>query len=521
MHHRSLCRRSSHSIPPAFLVLLLGALLGSVALTRPASAQTVACLDLDQNGYCDDTGALIVDNAFAVPTAPTCASDADCADGSFCYQVACACWDGDGDGLCDSGDSGEVTKGGGTTPKPRMLPGSESVLPDVECPGDGFSYLGQCACLDADNDGVCDTDDASETSLAATAAVGPSPEDVATFESERSLLAPDAVNEIIANPEILWSETATTASSPTLHPKFGVILEATLEYDAAVQQAIVDAHLGFTRLHGYWRFIELVQGGCSLPNPTVQQCDWRKLDQNVNDAVNRGLGIYIGIGFWPPAWANNSAGCNIFADRCTANPPTNPLDFKNFVKALVNRYKNRVGYFAIWNEPDFPEFWNGDYTRYVKEILIPGADSVHAAFPAGQVIGPEISTSNTKLQIALSMACAKLDIISVHLFRDTPDQDINKLKNEYIPSIRRWCGTKPLWVTAFGWDSAKVPQATQAQYLKDTFVKLNAISDVKKIIFYDMVDGGVAKFGLLKTPAEGFARKPSFTSIEAYLRSIP
>jgi len=520
MHHRSSHRRSLHSVPPAFLATLFVVLLGSVALTRPASAQA-ACLDLDENGYCDDTGALIVDNAVVLP-APSCTSDADCAEDSFCDRVACACWDGDGDGLCDPGDAGEgdVTQDGGPIRKPPTLPDDESGPPDVECPGNGFSYQGQCACLDANSDGVCDTDDTSETTLSAIDAVGPSLEDVAAFESDRSLLAPDAVNETVANPDVLWSENAA-ASFPTLHPKFGVILEATLNYDAPVQQAIVDAHLGFARLHGYWRFIELVKGGCSLQNPTVLQCDWRKLDQNVTDASNRGLGIYIGIGFWPPAWANNSTGCRIFADRCTANPPTNPVDFKNFVKALVSRYKNRVGYYAIWNEPDFPEFWNGDYTKYVKEILIPGAESVHAAFPAGKVIGPEISASNVKLQIALSMACAKLDVISVHLFRDTPDQDINKLKNEYLPSIRQWCPNKPLWVTAFGWDSDKVTQATQAQYLKDTFVKLNAIPDVKKIIFYGMVDGGLAKFGLLKTRTENFARKPSFTSIEAYLRSIP
>src|SRR5262249_33249160 len=133
MHHRTSHRHLLHNVLPAFLFIFCAVLLGSVALPRPVSAQAFACLDLDMNGYCDDTGALIVDNAQGTQPAPSCTSDADCSvENSFCYQqVACACWDTDHDGVCDSADSGD-TKGGGGVWKPRIPPGGSA--PDVECP---------------------------------------------------------------------------------------------------------------------------------------------------------------------------------------------------------------------------------------------------------------------------------------------------------------------------------------------------------------------------------------------------
>ncbi|HEY0160021.1 MAG TPA: glycosyl hydrolase [Thermoanaerobaculia bacterium] len=310
-------------------------------------------------------------------------------------------------------------------------------------------------------------------------------------------------------------------------PKFGVIIDGTTSYYPAAYPEVVNAHLGWVRLHAFWRFIELVNGGCSLPSPTAQQCNWGFLDQNVNDAYNRGRQIYIGMGFFPPQWANGTEGrtCNIHVDSCAGNPPTDLTYYPNFVKAVVNRYKDRVQHYAIWNEPDLSANWNSTTSRFVSEILIPGADAVRAASSTAKVIGGEVADNHTMLGNMLwGGACAKLDYVAVHLFRYDVTKNVNHLQNDYIPAINQQCGsTKPVWVTAFGFPLDKLPAssdplALQAQMLRDQFAALDAIPRVGRIIFYNMVDTSNPgqQTGLLTS---SFARKPSFYAIEQYLPS--
>jgi len=330
---------------------------------------------------------------------------------------------------------------------------------------------------------------------------------------------------------VLLGLVTVPASAQVANPKFGVIIDGSTSYYAPAYPEVVNAHLGWVRLHAFWRFIELQNGGCSLPNPTPSQCNWSALDQNVNDAFNRGRQIYIGMGFFSPPWANGTQNqnCQIHINNCAGNPPTDLTYFPNFVKAVVNRYKSKVQYYAIWNEPDLSPNWNSTTTRFVNEILIPGADAVRAASPTAKVIGGEVADSHTMLgNILWGGACAKLDIVAVHLFRYNVTQNTNHLQSDYIPAINQQCGpTKPVWVTAFGFPPDKIPAspnplALQAQMLRDQFVALNAIARVQRIIFYNMVDinsAGGGETGLLKDQANGFARKPAFYAVEQYLPS--
>jgi hypothetical protein len=330
-----------------------------------------------------------------------------------------------------------------------------------------------------------------------------------------------------------------SGQTPASNAKFGVIIEGTNSYHAPAYPEVVNAHLGWVRLHGFWRFIEKSYvldangqriGGCSLPAPTLAQCDWRNLDSNVNDAVNRGRSVYIGMGFWAPQWANGTEGqvCAIHADDCAGNPPLQTRYWTDFVKALVNRYKNRVQYYALWNEPDYNSFWNDSAANFVEKIIKPGADAVRAVYPAAKVIGGEISDSNAMLlNVLTGGGCAKLDIVAVHLFKYNVDNNTNHLLSHYIPTIDAQCGnTKPVWVTAFGFPTSRIatpvgtdPLVYQATLYKEQFAKLDAIPRVQKIIFFTMVDnandpGGPA---ILRDAANNYARKPSFYAVEQYL----
>lgn len=54
-------------------------------------------------------------------------------------------------------------------------------------------------------------------------------------------------------------------------------------------------------------------------------------------------------------------------------PPDNLDDFANFAKETVSRYKNRIKYWEIWNEPDSNFYWSpqDDMKTYAKLLKKP------------------------------------------------------------------------------------------------------------------------------------------------------
>lgn len=309
------------------------------------------------------------------------------------------------------------------------------------------------------------------------------------------------------------AEDGSELTATALKAKFGVIIPATNEYHSVSVPRAAEAHLGWVRFHAFWRWME----------PKKGVFDFTAMDKYVADAVANKLGIYIGMGFFPPQWANGTEGqdCPVFSSSCASLPPKNPSDYTRFVTAVVNRYKDRVSYFAIWNEPDYKGFWNAPFSQYVDDILVPGAKAVKLAAPTAKVIGPEIFDSTSKLDTALAAACAHLDVIAVHLFRDTVDKNLNHLAGE-LPTIQARCPGKPVWVTAFGARSSELGEAGQATRLVDMFTRLNAVPQVKRIIFYTMVDQeGELKQGILGSPTEGYRKKPAYLAIQDYLARLP
>ncbi len=180
------------------------------------------------------------------------------------------------------------------------------------------------------------------------------------------------------------------------------------------------------------------------------------------------------IGPFIPPWAAGQSGdCREWSGECSTLPSDKGkfrADWTHFVRTVVNRYKDRVRHFGIWNEPDLRIFFTHQSPTlqlFVDNILKPGADAVRKADPLAKVVGPDISSSAGKLNFLLNRACDKLDIISVHLYTgSTYQQRVHHLKNQYRPKIVQQCGrTKPIWVTEGGFDSNDFGELDQGQQI--------------------------------------------------------
>ena len=94
---------------------------------------------------------------------------------------------------------------------------------------------------------------------------------------------------------------------------------------------------------------------------------WEKYDRIVDLASEHGLEVIARLDN-PPAWsrADGDAGG-------TLAPPDDFDDFGDFVHTIVSRYKGKVKYYQIWNEPNIYPEWGEqpvDAEGYVRLLQI-------------------------------------------------------------------------------------------------------------------------------------------------------
>ncbi|HTO77374.1 MAG TPA: IPT/TIG domain-containing protein [Thermoanaerobaculia bacterium] len=231
------------------------------------------------------------------------------------------------------------------------------------------------------------------------------------------------------------------------------------------------AHIGWARISAYWRDIQAT----SDPNPANWQ--WAAIDANVNDARTNGQQVLL-ILSGSPAWATpgqpNANG---------AYPPTNIALWQTFVDGVSQHMVGRVAAYEIWNEPDLsgnPTFgvgWDRDLTQaptYV-DYFVAAARLIHANAPGTLAVGPVLSGANNSAITTIfnqfenttyndGTASSFLDVLSAHADAGSSDSitDAATLLASVLVKRNASNGTKPIWITEFGWPSSSIGQSGQS-----------------------------------------------------------
>ncbi len=185
----------------------------------------------------------------------------------------------------------------------------------------------------------------------------------------------------------------TPAAHSGVNP-FGVNVFLEQEPDPAVREQVVQmaAAAGFKwlRQEFVWEDIEIHgKGDFEDRRHEPQRSAWEKYDQIVDLAEQYGLGVIARVSN-PPEWTR--AGGNEVGPYA---PPDDYQDFADFVSALVGRYRGRIRYYQLWNEPNiYPEWGNyaispEDYTR----LLCAGAAAARAADPEVVIINGALAST--------------------------------------------------------------------------------------------------------------------------------
>lgn len=196
----------------------------------------------------------------------------------------------------------------------------------------------------------------------------------------------------LLRPQVKPAPHAVTAHAD-VNP-FGVNVFLEQEVDPAKRALAVEmaAAAGFhwLRQEFPWEDIEIhAKGDFEDRRHEPYRSAWEKYDQIVDLAEAHGMELIVRLSN-PPAWSR--AGGNEVGSYA---PPDDYQDFADFVAAVVGRYRGRVKYVQLWNEPNIHPEW-GVYPispEQYTELLKAGATAARQANPEIVVIAGALAAT--------------------------------------------------------------------------------------------------------------------------------
>ena len=198
--------------------------------------------------------------------------------------------------------------------------------------------------------------------------------------------------------------------------------------------------------------------------------EWAKCDDIVDLAARYGMQIIARLDR-PPDWAR-------LDNQYKTRPPDNLADYGDFIYAFVQRYRGRVRYVQIWNEPNLAAEWGFQRVDAVAYTAM-----LKVAYQRAKKADPDVVLLSAPLAITLEDASMRgnhndlifleqmyqagargyFDILSANAFGlDRPPEDppapdvLNFRRVELQRAIMVQYGDagKPVWINEYGWCAA-------------------------------------------------------------------
>ena len=264
--------------------------------------------------------------------------------------------------------------------------------------------------------------------------------------------------------------------------------------------------------------------------PEEGQWRWDRYDRAVEVAQRHGISLFGLLDYCAP-WASTAP------DRSSPDAWKFMPDlgaWSEYVGGVVGRYRDRIRFWEIWNEPNISVFWGPkpEPVEYAR-LLRASYRVIKEADPDAQVIG--IDTAGSDLAFIESVfregGYVCMDILSTHPYRypRTPEESdfVGELRRT-VELMERWGGKKPLWLTEIGWpthagDQRSSTEQKQAAMIVRMYIQAIASDCVDKIFWYDYRNDGTDErynehnFGIIR---QDFSPKPAYAAFGTMTRQI-
>jgi hypothetical protein len=156
----------------------------------------------------------------------------------------------------------------------------------------------------------------------------------------------------------------------------------------------------YVRIQMPWEDIEISAKGDFVDHKNNKDA-WAKYDAIVAEADRLGLELIARLDR-PPAWAREIANSTpefqegLARDGNSTGPPDEVDDYADFVGAVAGRYRGKLRFFQIWNEPNLKNEWNWRTPAPIEflELLRAGYLAAKAANPDAVILFPSLSPTD-------------------------------------------------------------------------------------------------------------------------------
>jgi GH35 family endo-1,4-beta-xylanase len=307
---------------------------------------------------------------------------------------------------------------------------------------------------------------------------------------------------------------ADDAASP-----FGVCVDSDECKDGNIARLISEAGIKWVRQTIRWDFAE----------PKEDEFHFEGLDRAIDNQLKNGLNVY-GL-FVCKSWSDPTGGDSGAIQN-----------WVNFVSVVIERYKDRIKYWEVWNEEDFEGFWKPTSPENYVKLLKATYLAAKKADPGCKIIlGGLMGWGGTQTYFPFLDDVYKkggrdyFDIVAFHPYTMPQDpQKDNLLKRKIEDILERLKNnndtSKPIWITELGWPSNKnldpvseraVTPGEQAEYLAKAFKICLSYPQIKKVFWYGFRDVGTDyfesehHFGLVD---HDLKPKPSYDTYRDFIR---
>ncbi|MEH3154284.1 MAG: beta-galactosidase [Gordonia paraffinivorans] len=243
----------------------------------------------------------------------------------------------------------------------------------------------------------------------------------------------------------------------------------------------------------------------AIPWSTIEtapgQFDWTAIDNMVNAAAARGMGV-LGVVNTTPTWARGTY-TNVYA------PPDNPATFGSFMGALAARYSGKVSAYEVWNEPNAAfAYQPGPDPAGYTALLKAAYTAIKSADPQAQVIGAVVGATVTWGSLTLNPvdfvkqmyaagAGGYFDALSYHPYQWTlpfsqggtvPNSPLEQANAIYALMQANGDAAKKIWSTEYGVPTGIAYAGNQASMINDFLTTWSNLSYAGPTFIYSLVD---------------------------------
>lgn len=175
-----------------------------------------------------------------------------------------------------------------------------------------------------------------------------------------------------------------------------------------------------------------------------------------------------------PQWASTTPTVKGLFGMGASGTPSNMEDWRDYVRTLANRYKGRIRYWELWNEPDYVGTYTGTMASMAQMAAI-AKQELQAADPNNKLVGPGFTNGQGMTAMNSFLAAgggASIDMVGYHWYYTTNPESIGPSIDNVRGLMKNYgIENMPIWNTegAFICDSASmncntaVPTASQSR----------------------------------------------------------